>query len=119
MVKKKINDDKMKATGIIGSFSSILGVAGLYNVCHTICQVLIAVLAIIGITVTGMPLAFLQNYRLPFSILGLLSSSFGMGFFYWTKVHCKMKKTKRDWFWLMLNVAVFVISITVIVGGFK
>lgn len=116
---KKNKDDKTKVTGVVGGISSALGIAGLYNVCHTICEVLIAALAVFGITVVGMPLAFLQKYVIPFSIMGLLSSSVGIGMFYWTKVHCKMKKTKKDWLWLIVNVIVFVVSITGIIGGLK
>lgn len=114
---KKQKDDKTKVTGIIGGISSAIGIAGLYNVCHTICQVLIAALAIFGITVVGMPLAFLQKYVIPFSIMGLLSSSIGIGMFYWTKAHCGMKKTKKDWLWFIVNVIVLMISITGIIGG--
>ena len=53
---------------IISSVSSISGISGVfssYNMCHSICIGAISLLSIIGITVAGMPLLFLQSIALP------------------------------------------------------
>lgn len=47
--------------GLLGSLFVGLGGAGAFGVCHTICQIAIVALAAVGITVIGMPLAFLQE----------------------------------------------------------
>ncbi len=110
---------KTKTTGIVGSVSSGLGIAGLHNVCHTICQGIVVFLAVFGITVVGMPLAFLQDYSLLFSTMGLISGAAGVFIFYWFKVRCSMKKTKKDWFWFAFNFFVLIISATAIISGLK
>lgn len=47
--------------GVLGGIFTALGGLGAFGVCHTICQTIIIVLAAIGITVIGMPLAFLAE----------------------------------------------------------
>lgn len=47
--------------GILGGVFTTLGGLGAFGVCHTICQTIIVVLAAIGITIIGMPLAFLAE----------------------------------------------------------
>lgn len=50
----------------IFSFSSFVGstasILGNYNLCHSACMLLISFLSIVGITVVGMPLLFLQSW---------------------------------------------------------
>src|SRR3989338_7509584 len=58
-VKEKILSATSSASGLMGVFSS-------WTVCHNVCTAAIALLAIIGITVTGMPLLFLQSVAVPF-----------------------------------------------------
>lgn len=47
--------------GVLGGVFTALGGLGAFGVCHTICQTIVIVLAAIGITVIGMPLAFLAE----------------------------------------------------------
>lgn len=117
-MKKDGETGKMKISGIFGSVSGGLGIAGLHNVCHVLCQGAIVFLAIFGITVAGMPLAFLQDYSLFFSIMGAVSASVAILIFYWTKVRCQMEKNRRDWFWLTFNFIVLGISAIGIGGNF-
>ncbi|MBI2145031.1 hypothetical protein HYU18_01775 [Candidatus Woesearchaeota archaeon] len=46
------------ASGLMGIFSS-------WAVCHNVCTAAIAFLAVMGVTVTGMPLLFLQSVAVP------------------------------------------------------
>ncbi len=57
------------AAGTISSGASLL--SG-YQVCHNVCMGLIGLLSIVGITLVGMPLAFLLPYSIPFWIIGAL-----------------------------------------------
>ncbi len=118
MKKNKNNTNETKPLGILGGLSSGLGFAGLHNVCHTLCQGIIISLAIFGITVVGMPLAFLQDYSLFFSIMGLVSASTAIFIFYWTKIRCSMKKNKKDWFWFAFNFFILIASTVGIIGNF-
>ncbi|MBI2580451.1 hypothetical protein HYV85_01450 [Candidatus Woesearchaeota archaeon] len=58
-MKEKILSATSSASGLMGVFSS-------WTVCHNVCTAAIALLAIIGITVVGMPLLFLQKVAVPF-----------------------------------------------------
>jgi len=51
-----IKNIKEKAVGATGSISGAASILGSWQVCHSICLGLIALLGVIGITVTGMPL---------------------------------------------------------------
>ena len=56
---------KEKAVGASGSVSGIASVLGSWQICHNACIGLIALLSILGITLTGMPLAFLTTIAIP------------------------------------------------------
>ncbi len=58
------NTERLSSGGSI--ISGILGFLGGYQVCHSVCLVLISLLSIFGIVVVGMPLAFLQTVKIPF-----------------------------------------------------
>ncbi len=58
-MKERIMSATSSASGLMGVFSS-------WTVCHNVCTAAIALLAIIGITVVGMPLLFLQKVAVPF-----------------------------------------------------
>lgn len=60
-----INDLKERIISISGSFSGAASILGSWQVCHNICLVIIALLAVLGITVTGMPLLFLTKLAIP------------------------------------------------------
>lgn len=64
--------EKITKYGLLGGVFSAIGGLGAFGVCHTICQVLIILLGAIGISVIGMPLAFLQEPR-------FVAISFGLG----------------------------------------
>jgi len=64
MVKKyKLTE---KFSSITSSLSGFLSFLGGYQVCHNICLGIVALLSIIGISVAGMPLLFLQKVAIPF-----------------------------------------------------
>lgn len=72
-----------KLLGIFSGTSGGLGAFGAaHSVCHYTCQAIIALLALAGISVTGMPLAFLLDPRLVvlFSAIGLSSAALGAAF---------------------------------------
>src|SRR3989338_9606642 len=56
---------KEKAVGITGSVSGIASILGSWQVCHNVCLGLVALLSVIGIAVTGMPLLFLTRWAVP------------------------------------------------------
>lgn len=57
---------KEKILSLGSSVSGLMGVFSSWSVCHTVCTAAIALLALVGITVTGMPLLFLQSLAVPF-----------------------------------------------------
>ena len=91
---------------IISSISSISGLSGIfssYSVCHSICMTAISLLSIIGITVAGMPLLFLQQVALPIWIFAVVL--FGVTLIlYYKKRHCMPKNM------LTLNFGLLVIG---------
>ncbi|HLD15991.1 MAG TPA: hypothetical protein VJB94_05460 [Candidatus Nanoarchaeia archaeon] len=60
--------EKSKFASIGSIFSSSLSFLGEYQVCHNICLGIVALLAILGVTVVGMPLLFLTKVAIPFWI---------------------------------------------------
>ncbi len=56
---------KEKIIGATGSVSGIASIMGSWQVCHNICLGIVALLGILGITVVGMPLAFLTKVAIP------------------------------------------------------
>lgn len=63
---------KEKTAGILGSISGFTSFLGSWQVCHNICLALIALLSVIGITVTGMPLLFLTTIAKPLWIVAVI-----------------------------------------------
>jgi len=63
----EIKEKVINAGSMISGSASILGS---YQLCHSLCLSAIALLSIIGITVTGMPLLFLTKVAVPFWIAG-------------------------------------------------
>ncbi len=57
-----------KAAALSSSLSGALSFLGGYQVCHNVCLGIIAALSLIGITIVGMPLLFLQKVAIPFWI---------------------------------------------------
>src|SRR3989344_1338803 len=78
---KRIEEKKLELKGehkkekYINYFSSLSGVSGVfssYQVCHSICLGVIALLSLIGITLVGFPLLFLQKWALPLWSIALI-----------------------------------------------
>lgn len=63
---------KEKITGILGSLSSSVSFLGSWQICHNVCLGIIALLSIVGITVTGMPLLFLTTIAKPLWIVAFI-----------------------------------------------
>ena len=112
--KLKQETNSQKVLGSLGLTSAGLGIVSLHNVCHLVCEGAIVVLALIGISAVGMPLAFLQEYTLLFAIMGIISSVIGISFYLLARNHHKM--TRRNKFWFVVNIVVLVASI-VSIGG--
>ncbi|MBI4896422.1 MAG: hypothetical protein HY832_02640 [Candidatus Aenigmarchaeota archaeon] len=65
---------KSRRENILGFFSSASGggaIAGAHNVCHALCIGASSALAIVGISVSSTALMFLEEYALPFWVMGL------------------------------------------------
>ena len=62
---------KEKLVGSVGAASAATSALGGYQVCHNLCMAVIALLSVIGITVSGMPLMFLNKVAVPFWIAGV------------------------------------------------
>ncbi len=62
---KKAVHWKEKVVGASGSVSGAASILGSWQICHNVCLGIIALLALIGITVTGMPLLFLTKIAVP------------------------------------------------------
>ena len=84
-----IKNIKEKVIGAMGSISGITSILGSWQVCHNVCLGIITLLAIIGITVTGMPLLFLTKVAVPFWILAFVLLLI-ITYFYLAK-HCISK----------------------------
>jgi len=99
-----------KKLGILGGASGGLGVLGLHSVCHVACEGLIVALAVLGIAVTGMPLLFLQDYSLFFSIMGIASAGVAIAYYTWKRKTCNMVFTRRQNVWLIFNIVILIVS---------
>ncbi len=76
-MKKASNKNKGKTykerfLSLFSGVSSSLSFLGGWQVCHSLCLGIIALLSLIGITVVGMPLLFLQQYNIYFWSLAVL-----------------------------------------------
>ncbi len=54
-----------KIIGAAGSVSGATSILGSWQICHNVCLGIIVVLGILGITIVGMPLAFLTRVAIP------------------------------------------------------
>lgn len=80
---------KEKLIGSIGSLSGATSIIGSWQVCHNLCLGIIAVLGLIGITITGMPLLFFTKIAVPFWIIALVL--LGVVLYFYFKKHCISK----------------------------
>ena len=67
--KSHIKEKVLSASGSVSGAASILGS---WQICHNVCLGIVALLSIIGITVVGMPLAFLTSVAIPFWTFALM-----------------------------------------------
>ncbi len=72
-MKKKVSKrPKAKFFSLFSGVSGSLSFLGGWQVCHNLCLGIIALLSIIGITIVGMPLLFLQQYNIYFWSVAVL-----------------------------------------------
>ena len=81
MVSIKTKEKVSTWSSIVSSFISFLGG---YQVCHSVCLAIVSVLSLIGITIVGMPLLFLQKVAIPFWIAAVVLLGITL-FFYFRK----------------------------------
>ena len=60
-----------KAAGAAGAASAGGSIAGAHNVCHALCLGAVAFLSVFGISASSTALMFLEDFALPFWIMGL------------------------------------------------
>ncbi len=75
-----------KAAGAAGSVSGAASILGSWQVCHSVCLGLIALLSVIGITVTGMPLLFLTRVAVPLWLVAV--ALLGVVAYFYFRRHC-------------------------------
>ncbi|MBI2575731.1 hypothetical protein HYV84_00825 [Candidatus Woesearchaeota archaeon] len=85
-MKEQTKERLIASTGSISGATSVLGS---WQVCHSICLGIVAMLGVIGITVTGMPLLFLTKVALPLWTLALVL--LGVTIVLYFKKHCISK----------------------------
>ncbi len=71
-----------KGATLTSSVSGAMSFLGGYQVCHNVCLGIIALLSVIGITVVGMPLLFLQKVAVPFWILAFVLFLISLVFYF-------------------------------------
>lgn len=74
------------AVGVTGSVSGAVSILGSWQVCHSVCLGLIALLSVVGITVTGMPLLFLTKIAVPLWLIAV--ALLGIVVYLYVKLHC-------------------------------
>ena len=84
------NHKKEKYLNYFSSFTGFSGIFSSYQVCHSICLGTIALLSLIGITLTGLPFLFLQKWALPLWIFALFLFAISL-FIYIKHKHHKIK----------------------------
>lgn len=86
------NFSVLSASGGLGAFGAF------HNVCHYTCQSVVALAALLGVSLAGMPLGFLLDSRLVvlFSAIGLVSSAIGIYFM-------QLNRPARKWKSLISN----------------
>src|SRR3989344_8388438 len=75
-----------KAIGATGSVSGAASILGSWQVCHNVCLGIVALLSLVGITVVGMPLAFLTRLTVPLWTAAL--ALFGITLFFYVSKKC-------------------------------
>ncbi|MEK6951110.1 MAG: hypothetical protein AABX13_05295 [Nanoarchaeota archaeon] len=94
---------KGKIASLTSSLSGSLSFLGGYQVCHNVCLGIVALLSLVGITVVGMPLLFLQKVAVPFWIAAVVLFGITLG------IYVKMRCLSRNL--LLLNGGIIVASV--------
>lgn len=92
-----------KAAGAAGSVSGAASILGSWQVCHSVCLGLVALLGVVGITVNGMPLFFLTKVAVPLWLVAVVL--LGVVTYFYFKRHCISKNL------LLLNSGLIVAGI--------
>ena len=82
--KRKPREKTVVAETVGATGGTAGGLGAGFAACHASCQSLIALLAFFGVTILGMPLAFLEPYSLPLLVVGLALMAYS---FYVFKKH--------------------------------
>lgn len=88
--KPEHDHKKEKYVSYVSSLSGASGIFSSYQVCHSICLGVIALLSVIGITLTGLPFLFLQRLALPLWTIALALFAISL-FFYIKHKHHTLK----------------------------
>jgi hypothetical protein len=80
---------KERLVGATGSVSGVASILGSWQVCHNVCLGLIALLSIVGITLTGMPLSFLTKVAVPLWSVAVIL--LGITFYLYKRLGCVSK----------------------------
>lgn len=63
---------KERLVGATGSVSGAASILGSWQVCHSVCLGIVALLSLVGITVVGMPLFFFTKIAVPAWIIAVM-----------------------------------------------
>src|SRR3989344_1813900 len=96
-----VEQNKFASIGSI--FSSVLSFLGGYQICHNICLGIVTLLAILGITVVGMPLLFLTKVAVPFWIAAF--ALLVISLIIYTKKKCLSKNL------LIMNTGILIVGV--------
>ncbi len=80
MAVKLETKEKIASAGSV--VSSVVSFLGGYQVCHSICIGIIALLSVIGITITTFPLIFLTKVAVPFWIAAVALLAISLVFYF-------------------------------------
>ncbi len=84
-----INHTKENMAGAVGSASGAASILGSWQICHNLCLGLIALLGIMGITLTGMPLLFFTKIAVPLWLIAVMLLA--VVIYFYLKKHCISK----------------------------
>ncbi len=101
-MKKTKATKEGRIVGAANAASAGGSVIGAHNVCHAICLAAVALLSVIGVTISSNALMFLQDFALPFWIMGIAFLSIGV--FLYMRFCCISKKL------LLFNAGLLVIG---------
>ncbi len=83
--KKMLRIDNKNTKGIAAANAAVssMSIISSYNICHSLCMSVIALLSVFGIIVAGMPLAFLTQYQIYFWLIGSVILAVAVGLYIW------------------------------------